>query len=100
MLDYLISASPDVDCRFFTAEFLPTNSGLGYPQGEEAINFLLNDGFLSANPNGDIKLELRGRCYKELIRLEAKEKWKERLYGFVFGVFLTVLTGFITKWLG
>lgn len=50
---------------------------------------------------GPIKIAFRlkheGTHYKEFARLTAKEKWLERLYGFVSGVIMTVLAGLIVS---
>ena len=37
--------------------------------------------------------------YKEFNQLEAKERWKERLYGFVSGILVSVLASLIISWL-
>lgn len=37
-----------------------------------------------------------GVHYKEIKRLEALERWKERFYGFLFGIALTLVTTWLT----
>lgn len=44
-------------------------------------------------------LDHKGLHYEEFNRLEAKERWKERLYGFVSGVLVSVLASLIVSWL-
>ena len=40
-------------------------------------------------------LDHNGLHYKEFNQLEAKERWKERLYGFVSGILVSVLASLI-----
>lgn len=44
-------------------------------------------------------LKHEGLHFKEFKRLTRREKWKERLYGFISGVLVTVLGGLLIKWL-
>lgn len=39
------------------------------------------------------------RAYKNIEKLEGKERWKERLIGFVFGIAAGVATGLLVAWL-
>jgi len=43
-------------------------------------------------------LSHKGLHQKELDRLEIKERWKERLWGFISGVLVTVLAALIISW--
>lgn len=45
------------------------------------------------------RLKHQGLHYKEISRLTKREKWKERIYGFLSGVAVTVLGGLIIEWL-
>ena len=44
-------------------------------------------------------LTMKGAHFQEFRRLSAKERWKERAYGFFSGVAVTVLATIILKWL-
>ncbi len=44
-------------------------------------------------------LDHKGLHHEEFNRLEAKERWKERFYGFVSGVLVSVLASLIILWL-
>ncbi|MBM6680058.1 hypothetical protein [Pseudoflavonifractor capillosus] len=44
-------------------------------------------------------LKHEGLHYKEFRRLTAIERWKERIFGFVSGVAVTVIGGLILEWL-
>ena len=43
-------------------------------------------------------LDHKGLHYEEFNRLEAKERWKERMYGFVSGILVSVLASLIRSW--
>lgn len=44
-------------------------------------------------------LDHKGLHYEEFNQLEAKERWKERLYGFASGILVSVLASLIISWL-
>lgn len=54
----------------------------------------------SSGPSMGVALTQAGKTYKELRFLAARERWKERLLGFLFGVASSVLIAFIVSRLG
>lgn len=70
-----------------------------------AVRYLREQGFIkfAYYNNSDVAarfyLDHKGLHYEEFKRLEAKERWKERLYGFVSGVLVSVLASLIISWL-
>lgn len=42
-----------------------------------------------------VRLSHKGASRKEIRRLETRERWKERIWGFVSGVLITILAQFI-----
>lgn len=65
---------------------------------------LLNSGLIELLPEQKLssgkcafRLSSKGRHFKEFRSLTRREKWSERLIGFVSGVGVTVVGGFIAK---
>lgn len=85
-------------------EIVDNTSLTDYDSGNTAISEMSNMGLLAGQAYGDVvtvTLDSRG-CgklfldnYKHVSRLTAKEKWKERIWGFVFGVLTTVISTLI-----
>ena len=100
MLDNLIGGTPDYPRKVFS-----------YPHICEAFQIDEEDMFriikslerralveYASWGGGDdmgILLTQEGKSYKELARLDAIERWGERLWGFIFGASLAVLTWFV-----
>lgn len=71
----------------------------------EAVKFLNKKGFVEYRvlrfKNGELKIAFHltheGLHFKELKSLEVKERWKERIFGFISGVLLTVASSLILK---
>ena len=107
MLDTLNASTPDRPCRVFTFERIAELMSAELPDILPAINGLIKQDFAeTANyktPRGPVPMGItltqRGIKYRELLRLEAAERWKERLFGFISGVALTLLAALIARWL-
>ena len=86
------------------------NTSLGeYASGNTAISEIMNMGLLAArSKNGIITVTLDSRGngklfidnYRFVSHLTSKEKWKERVWGFISGIFVGVIVSFIVFYLG
>lgn len=101
VLDVLHVLKPNNGVRFYTLEYVFHN--VGNSLSPDALLAVL-DTLASAEAIvwGDkqhtaFALTELGRSYKEIDHLERKERWKERFYGFVFGVLTTVIAAVILK---
>ena len=99
MLDYLIATPANTRDDCFVKSYLPANSHIGYPDGERAVRFLLENGFISEPEPDRVRLELKGSCYKELLRATAVRSWADRLISLAIGIVLGVGTTLLTSWL-
>ena len=104
VIEAVKSLEPNNGIRFYTNDYVLRSTNLGL----SAQDFL---GILDTLENakaiiwGDkqhsgFALTEQGRSYKEIDRLEAIDRWKERIYGFVFGVLTSVAVAFILGKLG
>lgn len=67
------------------------------------IRYLEKTGYLeiietSSGADMGVRLSHKGVNRKEMRLLEKKERWKERAWGFISGVLMTVLAGLILSW--
>lgn len=73
-----------------------------------AVKYLAENNFIEYSrlntKKGPINMAFRlthtGLHYKEFRHLQARERWIERIFGFVSGVLVTVVGGLILAWLG
>lgn len=73
----------------------------------EAIKFLNKMGFVEYRvlrfKTGELKIAFHltheGLHFKELNSLETRERWKERIIGFISGVLVTVIGGLLLNWI-
>lgn len=110
MLDLMIQSDPDDDDNHsFSYPYLQELSNWSDDEVSSVVNGLVAKGlaghiqykkesFLgyAVEPiqgSKGVFLTQDGRKYRELIHLEQIERWKERLFGFVSGVLVTVFGG-------
>lgn len=104
VLDTVKNLKPNNGIRFYTNEYVFQSSDLGLtPQEFTGVLDILEEAH--AIKWGDqqhtaFALTEQGRSYKEIDRLEALDRWKERIYGFICGVLASVVTAFILSRLG
>ena len=104
VLDAVIRLEPNNGIRFYTNDYVLNNSNLDLTPNQ----FLgILDTLETANAInwGDkqhtaFSLTERGRSYKEINRLETKDRWIERIWGFFAGVLTSVAAAFILHKLG
>ena len=72
-----------------------------------AVKYLAENGFVEyrrlhakhENINVAFRLTHTGLHYKEIRNLAARERWKERIIGFISGVLVSVIGGVILSWI-
>lgn len=69
------------------------------PEIDSIMEMLENNGAIKATRNHVFRLTQIGIHYQELQRLERREKWKERIFGFISGVAVAVIGDLIVRWL-
>lgn len=104
ILDAVILLKPNNGIRFYTNDYVLNVSDLGMTP-ERFLGTLDMLESAKAIIWGDkqhtaFALTERGRSYKEIDRLEAVDRWKERLYGFLFGVLTAVVVDIISRAIG
>ena len=107
-LDKILAAEPDSPRKSYTYPYLCEILGLDEDDMFPVVKNLVEKGLaeyayaVSKSGRRDVGIALKqdGLKYKELRRLERGLRWKERAYGFLSGVALTVLTAFILQRLG
>lgn len=62
---------------------------------DSIMEMLADAGAIKPIMNHVFRLTQIGLHYRELQKLECREKWKERIYGFISGVLVTVIGGVI-----
>lgn len=103
ILDTVIAIEPNSGIRFYTNDYvfrsLPDSS-----LTEETFVGLLDEleelkaiKWADAQHTG-FSMTGIGLEYKEIDRLEKAERWKERIFGFVSGILVTVLATLIIGW--
>lgn len=105
MLDLLLSSEPDKPRQSFSYEHICEISGKEEADMFRIVKGLVSNGFAeyayrvtsSGRKDAGIALTQSGVKYKELGRLERRERWKERFFGFVFGVATSVFAAIITR---
>ena len=111
ILDIMICSEPDGAHRSFSYPYLQSLSRWSEEEVSSIVNSLVEKRLADYaytererfryghvdhfQENTGVRLTQDGRKYKELIHLERLEQWKERLFGFVSGVLVTVLSGVI-----
>ncbi len=100
MLDRLIAGGPGGPQRVYTYEYLEQT--FGYAEDETrrilkglADKALVELAYYSSGAIAGASLTQGGKAYKEIRRMEERDKWLERLYGFIAGVAVSVLVAFI-----
>ena len=96
MLDLLLTSKPDSPRNSFSYDYICEIS---------SIKNLVKNGFAeyayrvssSGQKDAGIALTQVGLKYKEINRLERRERWKERIAGFCFGVASSVIAAIIIK---
>lgn len=102
MLDNLIAGTPDFPRDTYSYDYIcdafaiEEDSMFRIVKGLETKG-LVEYAFWSSDESMGITLTQAGIAYKEIQQLETWAKWKERIYGFISGVAVTVLAGFIIK---
>lgn len=96
LLDKLIAGTPDFSAEVFTYECVEALGGIPQASMFKILRGLESRGLVEYSrwdTGSDIGVALtqQGVAYKELRRLEAWERWKERLMGFFTGAGLTLL---------
>lgn len=100
MLDRMIAGGPDGPQRVYPCEYI--ERAFGYAEDEArrilkglADKALVELAYYSSGAIAGASLTQDGKTYKEIRRMEAWDKWRERLYGFITGVAASVLVSFI-----
>ena len=100
VLDTVKDLKPNNGIRFYTNEYVFQSSDLGLtPQEFTGVLDMLEEAH--AIKWGDqqhtaFALTEQGRSYKEIDRLERRERWKERAYGFITGAILASIPWLLT----
>ena len=100
VLDAVKDLKPNNGIRFYTNEYVFQSSNLGLtPQEFTGVLDMLEEAH--AIKWGDqqhtaFALTEQGRSYKEIDRLERRERWKERAYGFITGAILASIPWLLT----
>lgn len=105
MLDLLLVSEPDCPHRAFSYDRICELSGLDEERMFPVVKGLVEKGLAepayrvssAGRRAAGIALTQSGIKYRELCRLERVERWKERAYGFVSGMLLTLLSGLIAR---
>ena len=101
-LDKLIASESDFSMGVFTYEHIVDTFKMDEADMYRVVRGLKDRGLLDvATWNGDIDfgviLSQKGKTYKELNRLDARERWRERLWGFITGAALVALAWWLTS---
>lgn len=105
---HFFSINSEFDCEAETAfHVLAESAQASKTDICEAIKFLNEKGLVEYRvlrfKNGELKIAFHltheGLHFKELKSLEVRERWKERIFGFLSGVLVTVVAGLILAWL-
>lgn len=96
MLDLLIAGEPDLPGKTFSYDTICELSSLNEDDMLPIAKGLVSQGVAEkANyydgPDVGIALTQKGLCYKELLGLERRQKWIERLWGFLSGAVLATI---------
>ena len=102
LLKLLNNSEPDFSRGIFSFEHILEISKMDEAKLSPIVKELEKQGLAeyaaySSGMKIGIALTQRGKKYKELQRLESRERWKERIIGFVSGVLATVLSGLILE---
>ena len=105
MLDLLLTSKPDSPRNSFSYDYICEISGIPEDDMFPIIKNLVKTGFAeyayrvssSGRKDAGIALTQVGLKYKEINRLERRERWKERIAGFCFGVASSVIAAIIIK---
>ena len=95
MLDNLISGEPDYARGTFSYEYICEQFHMDSDDVLRIAKELEKKGLVeyarwSSGPSMGVLLTQAGKAYREINRLESKERWKERIIGFTFGVLSAV----------
>lgn len=101
MLDLLIAAESDLPNKTFTYDTICEVSSLDEDDVLPIAKGLVSQGLAEIasyfdGPDIGISLTQKGLCYKELLGLERREKWLERLWGFITGVIIATIPWLLT----
>lgn len=104
-LDRLLDAKPDRPRKSYSYDYVCEVLGLSADDIFPILKKLVSDGLAeyaytvtkSGKKDVGIALTQNGLKYKEIGRLERRERWKERMFGFAFGVFTSVISSIIIK---
>ena len=98
VIDTLLTYDEDLPNRFYSVRLLETK--IQEPiRVMDVLDDLAEMGLLQwgDRQHTGFRLMERARAYKEIQRLENRERWKERLTGFVSGVLLTVIAWILSE---
>jgi hypothetical protein len=100
LLDIAIKNPPNLQSRFYTLDYICRFA----QDWDSFIVFSIVNNLVEINAAGwgdkqhtAFYLNETGREYRQIDHLEKAERWKERAYGFVSGVLISVLGGAILK---
>ena len=101
MLDLLIAGEPDLPEKTFTYDAMCELSSLDEDDVLPIAKGLVSQGLAESasyfgGPDVGIALTQKGLCYKELLGLERRQKWFERLWGFITGVIIATIPWLLT----
>lgn len=96
MLDLLIAAEPDMPRNAFSYDAICELSALDEDDMFPIAKGLVAQGLAESakyfdGPDVGIALTQKGLCYKELLGLERRDRWLERLWGFLSGAVLATI---------
>ena len=105
MLDRLIAGTPDYPRGTYSYDYICETFSIDEDDMFRIVKGLEEKKLVEyvrwkSGPSMGVAITQAGKAYKELRRLEAIERWKERIVGFLAGVASAVLVAFIISRLG
>lgn len=101
VLDTIIENKPDLQDRFYTRDFILNQPAVRHMDVNVYLATLdrlveLRTIEYADNLHTVLRVKGNGMFYKEIQALETKEKWKERIWGFVCGVLTGIALAYFT----
>lgn len=98
VLDAIIKNNPTIQKRFYSSSDIFESLDMDESVYLRTLDQLTNAGLINPVSSNAVAFDITeyGFSYKELQWLDSKEKWKERIIGFVTGAVLTLLAWFLT----